>query len=384
MSSLTTLFGDFVKRPYLSLTAPPSSKIHSFPDPVITDDNLGGVTPTSIASSGSMYVMAYSGGAGNIMSSPDGITWTTRAMPNCSSVMSVAYGNSVFVAYATHSGNSNSYIWTSTDGVTWTFTGVQPEPTLLYGKVMDGGNCVIYGSGNGSGGGAYYKSTNGTIWTYVGALSSGNTTGSAVSKSAVFSEVVGSYRFLGATNNYYSNPTYFHRNFYAHYSSNNGITWTAIRANTIAVFYYNSLYYVFDGVSGDVLTTTDFVTYTYFRKWLTKKVVVSIGSYGGSSVSSINTWGKLINKFICVGFVTQATNNLPIFCQVSDIFSDLIQEILPLNINIIAGGSSSSAPYPPVMTFWYSGISFGNKHWFYKSNSTMVCIDASINEVVIL
>lgn len=49
--------------------------------------------------------------------SPDGITWTQRTLPNTTDWFSVSYGNGLFLAM---SGNSNSISATSPDGINWT------------------------------------------------------------------------------------------------------------------------------------------------------------------------------------------------------------------------------------------------------------------------
>lgn len=383
MSSLTTLFGDFIKRPYISLTAPPVSKIHQWPDPSMPTEKIDGSTPVSMASSGSMYVMAYSSNGGNIKSSPDGVTWTVRALPTCAVVSNVAYGAGMFMAWGQYTGDSSMYIWTSTNGTTWTWTGVQPEATLLYGKLLDGGNCVIYATKADATNLYFYKSTNGTTWTWLTSMTTGSASGTTTPTVSGFTEVVGSYRFLGGAVNNYASSCSIHRNYYSHYSTN-GTTWTAIRASTVAVFYYNSLYYVFDGAYGDIYTTTDFVTYTYFRKWQTRKTVSSQGSYGGTATTAVSSGAKLLNKYLSVGYLFQSYTLVPVYWQVSDLFTDFIQDGSPVNVNVLAMGNSASGSYSNPMTYWYSGISFGNKHWFNMSNGGMACIDANVNELVTL
>lgn len=382
MSSLTTLFGDFVKRPSLSLTSAPASKIHSFPDlAVATGETIASVTPASFAYSGSMYVMAYSGGNGTIKSSPDGITWTVRTLTDCANVRSVAYGAGKFMAYGLNTDQTNYYIYTSTDGISWTNTWIQPEGSYnSTGRLMDGGNCVLYACTDGAGTGLIYKSTNGTTWTGAILAFTLETSGNYFPSSyaSCFTEKLGSYRFLVRVSNSYSTAQgNRHNPNYTHYTTD-GTTWSSIRANTIAVFYQDSKYYVFD-TAGDVYTTTNFSTYTYCRKWRTQKTITTSGSYGGTVATEVLNWGKLINKFIYIGTMTYNYTISPYFVQVSDVNTDLVMDNVPSGIQSVIGGIAGSA-----MVYWYSGISFGNKHWFYKSNGSMACISSEINELVTL
>jgi hypothetical protein len=57
--------------------------------------------------------------AGNrVMTSPDGVTWTTRTTPADIAWASIAYGNGLFVAVASSSGSGNK-VMTSVDGINW-------------------------------------------------------------------------------------------------------------------------------------------------------------------------------------------------------------------------------------------------------------------------
>ncbi|MEO8235611.1 MAG: hypothetical protein ABI549_09380, partial [Flavobacterium sp.] len=57
-------------------------------------------------------------GSNIVMTSPDGITWTTRTAAANNNWNSVTYGNSLFVAVS-NSGTGNR-VMTSPDGITWT------------------------------------------------------------------------------------------------------------------------------------------------------------------------------------------------------------------------------------------------------------------------
>jgi alpha-tubulin suppressor-like RCC1 family protein len=74
----------------------------------------------SITSGNNLFVaVGQGGGSGNqIMTSPDGITWTLRNAPNGNYWSSITRGNNLFVAVSiTGTGNR---VMTSSDGITWT------------------------------------------------------------------------------------------------------------------------------------------------------------------------------------------------------------------------------------------------------------------------
>ena len=62
---------------------------------------------------------------GVILTSPDGVTWTTRESISDTSLYGVTYGNSTFVAVG-----SGGTILTSPDGVTWTERAASAENDL--------------------------------------------------------------------------------------------------------------------------------------------------------------------------------------------------------------------------------------------------------------
>ena len=73
----------------------------------------------SVTYGNGLFVAVSNTGSGNrVMTSPDGITWTSRSSAADNSWQSVTYGNGLFVAVAlTGSGNR---VMTSPDGITWT------------------------------------------------------------------------------------------------------------------------------------------------------------------------------------------------------------------------------------------------------------------------
>ena len=108
-------------------------------------------------------------GTAEVMTSPDGITWTTQTTfsPNNFSYRDVTFGNGRFVAVG-----SNGKAMTSTDGITWT-----PE-SIISGPPFYNYYAVTYGNGLyvavGGSQSRISTSTDGATWTsrnYVGGTS---------------------------------------------------------------------------------------------------------------------------------------------------------------------------------------------------------------------
>ncbi len=116
--------------------------------------------------SGSMFVAVGSNG---IVSSPDGITWTSRTNPSGQALTSVTYGGGIWVAVG-----GGSAIISSPDGITWTNRTPTGMGTINY-------NAVAYGAGRfyananyiteagGYGGG--WVSSDGITWRPAGHVS---------------------------------------------------------------------------------------------------------------------------------------------------------------------------------------------------------------------
>lgn len=75
----------------------------------------------SITFGGGLFVaVGYSNGQGGVMTSPDGVTWTSRTPATTKYWNSVTYGNGKFVAVSTTSSAQPAGVMTSVDGITWT------------------------------------------------------------------------------------------------------------------------------------------------------------------------------------------------------------------------------------------------------------------------
>jgi hypothetical protein len=110
---------------------------------------LGGITWNGIASSGSQIVAA--GSAAYVARSTDGSSWTTAANTPSDLYNAIARGNGLFVV-------TGFAILTSPDGVTWTTRVGQGTPS--YGVAWSGSTFAAVGSG-----GAVRTSPDGVTWT---------------------------------------------------------------------------------------------------------------------------------------------------------------------------------------------------------------------------
>jgi hypothetical protein len=93
---------------------------------VITSPDGVTWTARSVPEANSWYAVTYGGGqfvavagtgTNRVMTSPDGMTWTARAAAQANTWYGVAYGNGVYVAVARDGTNR---VMTSPDGITWT------------------------------------------------------------------------------------------------------------------------------------------------------------------------------------------------------------------------------------------------------------------------
>ena len=119
-------------------------------------------------------VASSNGTGGRVMTSPDGITWTQRnAIVNTYDWLSVCYANGTFVATGYNSVNTSGYVMYSTNGISWTTgasAGGYPFATQTFYSVIYGGTrFVAVGSDY-----AIY-STDGINWTRSLTIPTGGT-----------------------------------------------------------------------------------------------------------------------------------------------------------------------------------------------------------------
>lgn len=96
-----------------------------------------------------LFVAVATGGANPVMTSTDGITWTSRTAPASPQWRGVAYGNGTWVAVAgTLDGASVGATMRSSDGITWTQT--TPASTSNWRDVTFGGSTFVAVAADGS------------------------------------------------------------------------------------------------------------------------------------------------------------------------------------------------------------------------------------------
>ncbi len=93
----------------------------------------------------------------SLSTSPDGITWTSRATGSADDLYGVAFGNNLYVAVG-----NGSQVVTSPDGVTWTRRTVADSGASIHDIVFAAGRFVACAYG-----GILYTSTDGLAWTKI-------------------------------------------------------------------------------------------------------------------------------------------------------------------------------------------------------------------------
>ncbi|MBP9897892.1 MAG: hypothetical protein KBF28_05950 [Gemmatimonadales bacterium] len=119
--------------------------------------------------SGELYI-------GLILSSPDGVTWTSRLRMSGNGFVSVSYSSAagMFVAVANfrarhNLGLFNSRIVSSSDGTSWTLRASPAMAYTLRGVAWSGSTCIAVGSytSGSTDYGAVFTSTGGTVWSML-------------------------------------------------------------------------------------------------------------------------------------------------------------------------------------------------------------------------
>ena len=225
-----------------------------------TSRYLGGSILKSVAWSGTKFVAV---GGNTILTSSDGVTWTTQTLGTANTLSSVIWAGNQFVAVGDGPGSVGA-VFTSLDGVTWTTQNLSMAPNL-YGVAWSGTNFVAVGFG-----GAIITSSNGSSWT---AQTSGSTKDlyGATSSGTMF-EAFG----VGGTI----------------LTSPDGVTWTMQTSGTtfaLSGAVWSGTQFVTVGEMGLVLTSPDGVTWSpttagtnplYSIAW-TGTQFVAVGNGGG-------------------------------------------------------------------------------------------------------
>jgi hypothetical protein len=265
----------------------------------------------------------------NILSSPDGITWTPQTAPADNAWLSVAYGNGLFVAVSNSSrGTIANRVMTSPDGITWT---PQTAATNDDWRSVTYGNGLFVAVSENTGG--VMTSPTGAVWTTRTSASSnawqsvtyGNGLFVAVAKTGSGNRVMTSSdgiawmsRASAADNSWYG-VTYGNGIFLAVsndgvgnrvMTSPDGITWTsrsgAIDNPWTSVTYGNGLFAAVTGdSSGTTMTSPDGVT------WILRTATDPTGwmgiTYGTSTLVAVGGFGY--NSMVSRGPSLSATSS---------------------------------------------------------------------------
>jgi hypothetical protein len=135
----------------------------------LVDNNWRSVT-YGIVNGNGLFVAVSSTGSGNrVMTSPDGIAWTSRSSAADNEWYSVTYGNGLFVAVsiAEAAVDREKLVMTSPDGITWTSQTSAADNfwrSVTYG-IVNGVGLFVAVSDGGYFQGQVMTSPNGTNWT---------------------------------------------------------------------------------------------------------------------------------------------------------------------------------------------------------------------------
>jgi len=233
---------------------------------------------TSRTASGNWYNVTYGtdpsgnglfvavSGSNLIMTSPNGITWTSRTAPANNFWLNVRYGtdpsgNGLFVALAV---SGEKRIMTSPDGINWTLrnAAVNNNWTSVTHGIDPSGNGLFVAVANSGGRDRVMTSPNGISWTSRNAPSDNNwgdvTYGTDPSGNGLFVAVAGSGPGGSVIPSGEGQVM----------TSHNGITWTARNASTgnfwKCVRYGNGLFVAVaaSGTGNRVMTSPDGITWT--------------------------------------------------------------------------------------------------------------------------
>ena len=134
-----------------------------------------GISWTKINLAASLFAVEYGNGQfvmvgnqGKVFTSPDGVSWTSRASGTTNSLNRVIYGNNLFVVVGqVGTSYTTGFILTSPDGITWTPRTIPSGTGPLSGVIYAGGQFIAAGYG-----GNLISSPDGVNWTSESSVTS--------------------------------------------------------------------------------------------------------------------------------------------------------------------------------------------------------------------
>lgn len=215
-----------------------------------SSDGISWTTRTTPSVTTSWYGIAYGNGlfvavgvdaAGScVMTSPDGISWTSRTPSANLNWLAVTYGNSLFVAVANDAAGNT--VMTSSDGITW--TGRTPSANSYWNDIIYEESLFVVCAGSSGTTNHVMTSANGISWT------------SRTTVDNVYSAIGygnGTFVIVGQNGKVETSP--------------DGITWTARSAATTddwrGIAYGNEMFVATgDGAQQGIMTSPDGITWS--------------------------------------------------------------------------------------------------------------------------
>jgi hypothetical protein len=311
----------------------------------------------------STFVAVSTDGTGNrVMTSSNGITWTSRSSAEDNSWTSITYGSSTFVAV---SSDGTHRVMTSPDGITWT------ARTAAYANDW---NAVTYGNGLfvavsdfifGSVSNRVMTSPDGITWTARTAAADG----------CWRSVVYGSSTFVALSG--YSPSC----NTYDVMTSSDGITWTgrAVSATTTnwQSLTYGNNQFVAVGLTGgtsQVMTSPDGVTWTNQSSIAKDWSSVAYGNNMFAAVSPNGTTGDIMTS--SYGVTASSSNTQITFTLITPTDTDIT------NILALRKASSAITDTPTEGSSYATSSTIGAStvvcSFAVSASSTYTCTDSGL------
>jgi hypothetical protein len=257
------------------------------------------------AGQGLFVGISSSNSSQQIITSPDGITWTLRTTPEFLSLQDIEFGNGTFVAVANGvaSGASTNRVLISTDGISWTAKASTASTNTWNSIAFGNGTFIACADTTASGtqtpyGLMMYSTDNGNTWTGVSA---------PVYRPLV--TITFGVPFIGA---YANQGIFIHATStgYVRYSLD-GINWVTVNTPDLNPIYTTVTYGngTFIAVSSNnyIAISTDALnwTYTYFIRPCISIVngTPTIGPYANQPIFIIATSSTTGNKISTANFI---------------------------------------------------------------------------------
>ncbi|WP_049790019.1 Ig-like domain-containing protein [Paenibacillus sp. JDR-2] len=343
--------------------------------------NARNPVPTSSNLYGSAYgngIYAAVGESGTIVTSSDGVNWTSRASGTINTLYSIAYGNGMFVTVG-----GGGTILTSSNGVNWTDrSGITSN--VLGGIIYGNGLFVAVGTG-----GAIVTSANGTSWSNrtSGVTESLN---SVIYGNSIFIAVGNKGKIVTSTNgtswtsrtsgvtDALNGVTYGNSTFVTVggggtiLTSTNGTSWTSRTSGTTStlynVTYGNGTFMATDYISNKILASSNGSSWAS-RTTSTTNVLNGI-SYVNSMYMAVGGGGIIVtsgNGTSWTNRTSPITNNLT-----SVIYGNSGYVAVGNGIIMTSGNGTSWTSQASGTTNALNGVAFGNSKYVTVGNGGVI------------